>query len=99
MDKEFSSNSEEAFKDMSKEPWRSDNPTPISENPQEKPAFVMDPEFIDKLKAMIGRRKNIMKLDKKVRHNQIKMKKSKRRISNKNRKINQDRNRHNKFTK
>lgn len=64
-----------------------------------KDVHKFDPSFIEKLKSMINRKKNSLKIDKKVRHNQIKLKKSKRRISNKNRKINQNKNRHNKFTK
>ena len=60
---------------------------------------TIDKDTLNRLIKALGRRKNKVKLSKEVIYKKEKAKKAKRRESNKSRKINQAKNRHNKFTR
>lgn len=72
--------------------------TITSTTPEPEP-FQLDPEFIQKLREHFNRKKNAGKDSKQTRAEKLKIKKAARREANASRKINQARNRKNKFTR
>lgn len=71
----------------------------MEEKQEQKVSKTIPLEFIKQVESYLNRKKNTLKDTKAVREDKLKAKKKERRTSNKNRKINQKRNRKNKFTR
>lgn len=69
------------------------------EIPNQRKGPNIDPKLLKQFQDIFARKRRIKELPKEVKANKLKLKKSKRLASNKSRKINQARTRHNKFTR